>query len=95
MANDPTKPRPATPAEVELWERYKKFYQARLTPSVERSKVVAEICADAQILLDRLGIDGFVFDAARLSRIQRTIDDYNKLGRIITAVESGRYFVRR
>jgi len=88
------KPRPATPAEISLWERFKRYYERELTPSVFKAKTTAEIAADAQLVIDRLGVPGFIFDSRSYDNVQLLLNRYNLLGRLITAVESGKYFIR-
>lgn len=83
--------RPATPAEILIWERFKRYYERELVPTIHSSKVVAEIANRAQQMLNKYGMPGVVFSAESLARTQLILNRANIIGRYIQAVESGKY----
>jgi hypothetical protein len=90
----PTNARQATPLELNEWERYKTYYSTVFVPTIKRAKTAAEIANQAQAVIDKYKIGGFVFDTKDLARTTELLNRANILGRYLTAVESGKYALR-
>ena len=86
--------RPATPIEVAEWERFKTYYNNVLSKAVLRANTTAEIANQAQAVIDKHGIPGFIFDQKSLADSLDLLNRFNIIGRYIAAVESGKYGIR-
>lgn len=86
--------REATPMESSLWFKWVDRFEQTITPAVVRFQLASGFAADTQTWLQARGLGlsgGPIFTQTDLQKVQGTLNTYNALGRIMAAVNSGKY----
>jgi len=78
-------------AEKTKWDRFVSYYMNTLTPTLLKTQFAAELCFWAQGELDRSGIDYIIWRNGDTEDIKARLARYNKIGRIISGVQIGKY----
>jgi len=85
--------RPANNVELGLWESWKLTFK-NLEPLILKQKIICEIAARAQSLMDSQRYTAFLWTPADQQSIDTQLARINALSRAMVGVESGKYFIR-
>lgn len=86
--------RPATNAEQAKWNNFKEFYRRTLVPCVKRLQLATEVANAVQGWLNANDVERRVWTPADRKQVAGIFKRANKIGRIMAAVDGGRYQVR-